>query len=399
MTLIPPDRGEPEVSVVIVTHGAWPHTERALAAMTANTECAWELIVVDNRSKDETPERLAEFRDARVIFNDQNRGFGPAVNQGAEHARAKHLLLLNTDAFVHPGWLEPLYEALQEPRVGAAIPRFLHPDGALQEAGGLLALDGSVVVYGDGDDPDRQCYRFRRIVDFGGAACMLVRRALFTALGGFDEAYAPAYYEDADFCLRPAQQGYEVVYEPKSTVTHVRYGSSSPETAVRLSERNRRRFVKRWYQRLIGRPWTFVGASGSPVIAARDALATPRLLICGGTGDPDARALALAVQRGWPRARVTWANAVRPGDPAGPASGPEAAIEFVDCADPAWLDDRLFHYDMAVVAADATPKLRNRLEHTQPQAPRIALQLLAGDQDAMISRVRLTLAAAGIAPQ
>jgi GT2 family glycosyltransferase len=283
MTLVPPDAGNPELSVVMVSHNAWPLTQRAISALIDHTECPFELLVVDNASADETRVRLAELCDARVILNDSNRGFGPATNQGAEHARGDLLLLLNTDAFVHRGWLEPLREALQRDRVAAAVPRYLNADGSLQDAGPVLARDGTVVLYGDGDDPELLCYRFSRAVDFGGAACLLIKRDVFGALGGFDEAYASAYYEDTDLGLRLAQLGLRVVYEPRSTVTHVRYGSGDSEMAVQLSERNRRLFVERWGPHLVGRPRSLRAPTGQMVIAARDALATPRVLVCAAS--------------------------------------------------------------------------------------------------------------------
>ncbi len=160
----------------MVTHGAWALTERALASVIGHTQRRAELIVVDNRSEDETRQRLAELRDVEVILNRRNLGFGPATNQGAARARAPYLLLLNSDAFVHAGWLGPLLEAFRDDTVAAAVPRLLNPDGSLQDAGPLLAQDGTVLVYGDGDDPAKLCYRFRRTVDYGSAACMLIRR-------------------------------------------------------------------------------------------------------------------------------------------------------------------------------------------------------------------------------
>ena len=155
MKLVLPDSADPEVSVLMVTYGAWPLTERAVRALVANTNAPFELIVVDNASTDETTARLAELTATRLIRNDVNRGFGPANNQAAAEARSECLVLLNTDAFVHPGWLEPMLETLRQPGVGAVLPRYLHLDGSLQEAGGLLARDGSVRAYGEGDDPTR----------------------------------------------------------------------------------------------------------------------------------------------------------------------------------------------------------------------------------------------------
>src|SRR5579859_1580960 len=237
---------DPELSVVMVSHGAWELTERAISALAEHTERRFELIVVDNASDSHTRARLAELRNIRTHFNTENVGFGPANNQGAGAARGEYLLLLNTDVFVHPGWLEPLIAALADPTIAAAVPRFLYPDGSLQEAGGLLARDGSVMLYGDGEDPDLPCYRFPRRIDYGSAACMLMRRESFLRHGGFDERYAPAYFEDADLCMRFAQAGLSVMYEPRSTVTHVRHGSGEISSATQLSERNHRLFFERW---------------------------------------------------------------------------------------------------------------------------------------------------------
>jgi GT2 family glycosyltransferase len=380
---------EPELSVVMVCHGAWTLTERALAALSEHTERNFELILVDNASDDETPARLAELSGAQVIVNDDNRGFGPATNQGAARARAPYLLLLNTDAFVHRGWLDPLLETLAHKEVGAVVPRLLHPDGSLQDAGTLLARDGTVRVYGDGDDPERRCYRFRRVVDLASAACMLVERATFAALDGFDELFAPAYYEDADFCLRLAQRGLKVVYEPRSTVTHVRYGSGGSGNAAELSERNRRRFIDRWGPRLAGRPATFVGATDQAVMLARDAPAMPRVLICAGAAAISAPRLGDVLLDGWPSARVTWA----PGGPIADLS-PNPWLEIVDTDDPAWLSQRLFQYDLIVLDGDPDARLTELLGRTQPQAHRIGLEDLDGATPHALSAA---LARAGIA--
>ena len=207
-----------KLSIVMVSHGALEWTERALAAVAAHTPVEHEVIVVDNASSDGTPERL---RDAtvRLIENDTNRGFGPASNQGAAAASAPVLVFLNTDALVDAGWYAPLERALETPGVAAAVPLVLELDGRIQCAGALLGRDGTVIEHGNGEDPADVAYRFPRAVDFGPGACLAVRADAFP---GFDDNYAPAYYEDADLCL--ALDG-RTLYVPDATVRHAKKAS------------------------------------------------------------------------------------------------------------------------------------------------------------------------------
>ncbi|HEX2025801.1 MAG TPA: glycosyltransferase, partial [Actinomycetota bacterium] len=150
-----PRPDEPLVSVVLVTYGGWDITRQALADLIANTGSSFETVIVDNPTEEDVAGRLrAETEGAEVVFNDTNVGFGPAANRGVERARGDHVVFLNTDALVRPGWLEPLVEAVaSDLRAGAAVPRFVEEDGTVQEAGGLLFRDGSTHMYGSGADP------------------------------------------------------------------------------------------------------------------------------------------------------------------------------------------------------------------------------------------------------
>lgn len=399
MTLAVPETVEPELSVLVVTHGAWSMTERALRAMLDTADAPLELVIVDNASSDETRAQLAQLGGAKVLYNERNRGFGPAVNQAAAIARGRDLLLLNTDAFVHPGWLAPMREALESDGVGAVVPRYLNSDGSLQEAAALVARDGTVVAYGEAEDPSELRYRFRRVVDYGAAACMLTRRQTFEVAGGLDGLFAPAYYEDVDYCLRLARAGLRTVYEPRATVTHARYGSGSREQAISLSARNRRRFSDRWGEWLTGRPATLLGASNGAIIASRDAPASPRILICAAPNEPGVQHTITVLRQSWPAALITWATR-------GAIDGLHqerwlaAGIELITDCDPDWLHKRPFHYDLTLVGAAADDALRALLRRTQPQAPRSRLLTPErdgrGDPLAPLSKVML---AAGIAPE
>src|SRR5207248_4840278 len=199
--------GKPAVSVIVVTYGGWDWTRRALEALIENTDPPYELIVVDNASPDETPQRLRDdVEGATVLFNDTNAGFAAGVDRGVCHAIAPYLVLLNSDAMVQPGWLQPLIGVIEtDVSAAAVVPMLLNLDGTLQEAGSLVGNDGNTLAWGAGGDPTELQYRFRRYIDYASAACMLVKRSAFLSVGGLDPRYPVGYYEDVDLCLSLAE--------------------------------------------------------------------------------------------------------------------------------------------------------------------------------------------------
>jgi glycosyltransferase involved in cell wall biosynthesis len=254
------------------------------------------VVIIDNDSDDETRELLGRLENAQVRFNDDNLGFGPANMAGAELARGEYLCFLNNDAIATPGWLSSLTRVLDEQADCAAVGGMLVGlDGTLQEAGSIVWRDGSSRGYGRGDDPDGDEYSYVRDVDFCSAACLLVRREVFDAVGGFDDRYAPAYYEDVDLCLAIWEAGHRVAYQPASRVLHVEYGSSGSEAAAQRQHANREKFVAKWGPRLEGR----LEPGSRNVLRARDRRPGKRVLIVDdkipdpelGSGFPRTRAL------------------------------------------------------------------------------------------------------------
>jgi len=263
----------PTVSIIVAVHNGARVLLQALEALRRNTESGYELILVENGSTDDSADFVRQAEDATVVHNTRNLGFGVASNQGATRARGRHLLFLNQDAFVQPGWLPPLLDRIEtDLRIGAVGPKLLAPDGSLQCAGALLSRSGSANCYGTGDDPKRAEYGSTRVVDYLAGACLLVRRSAFHDVGGFDAAYGLAYFEDADLCLSLAANRYRCVYEPRSRVTHVFGRPSEPIMALAL--RNRALFERRWRRVLAARPLSPLSASPRRTISARD---TPAL--------------------------------------------------------------------------------------------------------------------------
>jgi GT2 family glycosyltransferase len=220
-----PDR--PKVSIVLVTHNRAELTLRCLLSIASHDFDDVEVIVIDNLSTDKTAELLSRVDGAHVVMNDSNLHFLKACNQAADLARGEYLLLLNNDAQLKPGAIRSAVKVLDEdPTVGAVGARIILPNATLQEAGGMIRSNGRTALYGRGDDPTKLKYRFRRDVDYCSGAFLLTRRDLFVELGKFDEAFAPAYYEETDYCVRLWEKGLRVVYEPKCVIEHYEFGSS-----------------------------------------------------------------------------------------------------------------------------------------------------------------------------
>ena len=243
----------PEVTAILVNFNAGG--ELALALQSIREDCAeiaWEAIVVDNASTDDSAAVVETIPQATLVRNVTNVGFGRAVNQAVALARSPLLLLINPDCRLTAGAVSKLRSVFDaEPSCAVAGPRILDPDGAVQGSArgdpdmltGLFGRTGALrvllpflpvarrnVVAEDAVRTGASSI----VVDWLSGACMLVRREAFLAAGGFDERFF-LYWEDADLCRRLRNRGLHIRYVPDATAVH-KVGQSS-QTARRSSIR------------------------------------------------------------------------------------------------------------------------------------------------------------------
>jgi glycogen(starch) synthase len=257
----PSQSGTPEASIVLVAYNNLGYTRDAIDAVLAHTKTAFELVLVDNGSTDGSRDYFRDLGDrlpCQVIENSENLGYPKAANQGIRAARGRHVVLLNNDTQVRPGWLEALLEAARSTeRVGAVTAKILNLDGSVQNAGGILHhVDGSFTIPHASEDRLAPPLAERREVANAGGPCLLLTRELIDDVGVFDEAYSPGYFEDSDLCLRAREAGFKLLYEPAAEVHH--HGKATANAVAREGkldlwgqfERNKRRFYERWAPRL-----------------------------------------------------------------------------------------------------------------------------------------------------
>ncbi len=274
----------PQASVVIVSFDE-PELAASCAAVVAAVEAgaAWELLIANNGPPQPCLDAAAALDDRiRVIEINTNRGFGEACNIAAEHARASHLVFLNPDVFVADNWLRELLDAyIADETVGILGATLVSSDGRVQEAGSTM--DGAGYVRKNGGGSDLHDLRCRPVVatDHVSAACAVINRSLFEALGGFDYRYFPAYCEDLDLSLKARSAGLKVAYSETLRVLH--FGNSADTSDAKLGSisamlaRNRFEFIRKW-----GLPDSIEGQArftGFDAIAA-----TTRDAVIAGTG-------------------------------------------------------------------------------------------------------------------
>ena len=248
-----PRHASPDVSVVFVTYGTGQIVVKALAtlAQTMPAHIAYEAIVVDN-PHGMYPGRSMRWlalatSGVRVVQPRHNRGFGGGCGTGVEHARGQTIVFANPDIEFRGDWLSPLADALNEPAVFVAAPVLLNPDGSVQEAGVWIRDDGW--AHFNLDAPG-----FGEIAEVvhASAACWVVQRERFEQLGGFDEAYWPAYYEDIDLVFRARKLGLRVIVHGSSRVVH-HMSQSVPDEPSNI-EPQRDEFLHRYPEATITRP-------------------------------------------------------------------------------------------------------------------------------------------------
>jgi len=274
-----PASDAPQVSVIIPVHGKLNYTLACLRSIADHgAQAPFEVIVVDDASPDTTAAALSEVAGLRLLRNSSNLGFIASCNAGAAIARGSYLLFLNNDTQVTPGWLDHLLCCLQgEPRCGIAGSRLVYPDGRLQEAGGIVFSNASGWNYGRFESPEDPRFLYRRDVDYVSGASLMIDRALFHQLKGFDNRYAPAYYEDTDLAFAARAAGKRVIYQPESVVIHFEGISSGTDLQSGVKQYqliNASKFAEKWANELARQP-----AVGSAIESAIFHDGRPHILI------------------------------------------------------------------------------------------------------------------------
>lgn len=224
------------LSICIVSHNTRDLLRDCVRSLPeACSGLDWEVIVADNGSQDGSVSMLREeFPHAQIIENAENLGYTLPMNQALRMGQGRYLIQLNPDTLVKPGAFAALAGYMDtNPVVGIATPKVLNRDGSLQKQCRRSAgRPWDAISYFSGLSKlfPRSRFFARYLMDYlpeneiaeveaVSGSCMFIRRAMVDQIGYLDEAYF-AYQEDADYCFRAREGGWEIRYVPLGEVIH-----------------------------------------------------------------------------------------------------------------------------------------------------------------------------------
>ena len=230
-----------DLSVIIVSWNTATLLANCLRSIPNGArDLTYEVIVVDNASTDGSADLVAdEFPDVKLIRNRENAGFARGNNLGLAASAGRYVLLLNSDTLVKPATLTRLVAFMdQYSETGAVCPRLILPTGEPQAFAfgsdptiGYLIKRGLYRLLLHRPIHDWQTDRIQA-VDWVSGACLMVRREVIAQTGRLDENIF-MYFEDADWCRRIRQAGWQVMFNPQIELVHLGGQSLKQNSAAR----------------------------------------------------------------------------------------------------------------------------------------------------------------------
>jgi hypothetical protein len=227
------------ISVIVLNYNGRGFLNGCLTSLASQTYSDFEVIVVDNGSRDGSPEYIEEnYPWVRLAKNDENLGFAGGTNVGIRAAKGEFIITLNNDSRADSRFIEELIKPMADPEVGVCAAKMLFPDGRINSAGICISRSGAAWDRGM-FEPDRGQYEFMEEVFGACAGAALYRREMLDEIGLFDEDFF-LYLEDVDLAFRARLAGWKCIYVPGARVIHHHGGTAGvgSDLAVYYGNRN-----------------------------------------------------------------------------------------------------------------------------------------------------------------
>ncbi len=254
-----------DLSVVVVNWNSGDYLGRLIRSLAPLQDEVEATLVVDNQSSDLSPAALGpDLSSVRLLEPGRNLGFAGGANFAIGACRSRFVLLLNPDVSIRPGSVRRLYRHLQQyPDAAIGCGPLHQPDGSRQDRFQVRQLPTAGSVLADtlfldellcwlGRQPGYPLSGSVQSVPQAAAAYWLLRRSVWQKLGGFDEDFFPAWFEDVDFCKRAIERGWRILFFPDCPADHqggISVPSLGRDAFLRIYYRNLYRYLRKHHPR------------------------------------------------------------------------------------------------------------------------------------------------------
>lgn len=257
----------PTLSIIFVYYNTPGEIVKSVQSIPrAADNIYYEIIIVDNASSKQISSIIIRNKNVKIIKNDQNYGYGKALNQGVKRASGKYILLVNSDTQFNKYAIKDMVDRLRKDnKIGVLGPLIVNEKGKmLQSISSMPLLPRALVIFSflrkiwptnifhkiyHNENLDRTR---EQVVDVVGGVCILIKKSVFEKVDGFDERFF-MYFEEADFCYRIKKLGYKIVFYPKAKIIHFEGRSIQDKKKIqKIFEQSRLHFFIKYHGLIFG---------------------------------------------------------------------------------------------------------------------------------------------------
>ena len=251
---------EPKISILIPTKDNDVLLKRCIDSIKNNTNYKnWEIIIIDNNSVTDKSIKYLKSLPYKIVRYEEPFNYAKMNNLAAAKANGDYLLFLNDDTkALEPDWLTEMVSICKQDNVGAVGSKLIHNNGTIQSAGtAFLKTGAGFHVFENLPDSEFGYFNLHNVIRdvyTNTSACLLIKKVIFTEVGGFDTKF-DLFYGDGDLCVKIRSLGYDIVYTPYAKLLHDGSFTIRKETDIFFSVENHQYFCRKWQHIKNGDPF------------------------------------------------------------------------------------------------------------------------------------------------
>ena len=247
----------PLVSIIIPVSNSFNYTYKCInSILNADSSFYYEIIIIDETLNNKIKlliEMYKQNQSNNTIYykTKKYKNYIENCNQAVRLSNGKYIAFLRDNTKVYKNWLTYLLKTIEnDKKIGLVGSKLIYSNGILEEAGGIVWNNGEYSNYGRGSDANLPEFNYIKEVDFISGISFIIRKSIWNKIGGFDERYDQIYYQFINIAFLLRNNGYKIIYQPKSLVKHYTQISIWNNNLSFIQEIDKKKFLEEWKYKL-----------------------------------------------------------------------------------------------------------------------------------------------------